>query len=380
MATTTTTSWIKNVLIAIPILVCSVLISKLKINNHLLNPFEVSEVKYDFYDLYFAKFGVPTLPPRTDIFLVNTFGLGRNQVAGLIDSINELSPKVISVDMIYDTTGDSTGTAHLDKVLSKLKEKVVIASALDSTLVFEEKFTNGFVFFPSHDGYTIRNYYDSYNNKNSFVNEIYLKFNGQKPTYSREKMKYINYQYDSISDSQTKPFFANSIIELSNESFEDEGIKAMVNGKIVLLGHINKNKGSIIDKHYTPLNKEYLGRSLPDMEGIMIHANILAMHLDKKYISIMPQFLQWLIVVSVLLLNVTVLIHFAKSKLILKDTLLRIYQTIQILVVFIFAIFIYDLFRVRIDLPIFLLPIVTFVDVGKFIIEKAIPYMDNESK
>ena len=376
----TTTSWIKKILIAIPILVCSVLISKLKINNHLLNPFEVSEVKYDFYDLYYAKFGVDTLPPRTDIFIVNIANLNRRQKAFLIDSISLLSPKVIGVDVIFDNTEDSTGTVQLDHSLNKVKEKIVLANALDSFSLFKNIFTNGFFYFPSNDGFTIRNYYDIYNNKNSFVSEIYFKYKGEKPDNERGKQNYINYRYSIVSNSKTKKFDQNSIIELSSGCFGDESIKAMVNGKIVLLGHINKDKGSIIDKHFTPLNKEYLGRSLPDMEGIMIHANILAMHLDKIYVSIMHHFLQWLIVVGVLLINVTVLIRFAKSKFILKDTLLRIYQTIQIIGVFIFAIFIYDLFRVRIDLPIFLLPIVTFVDIGKFIIEKAIPYIDNESK
>jgi CHASE2 domain-containing sensor protein len=190
---------------------------------------------------------------------------------------------------------------------------------------------------------------------------------------------YINYRYDSLSDVNKKPFCANSFIELSKESFKVESIQAMVNGKIILLGHINKDSTTVIDKHFTPLNKEYIGRSLPDMDGIMIHANTLSMHLDKAYIVTMYPIAQWSLTFVLLFLNVTILIHFTKSKFVFKDIVLRLIQIIQTIIMFIFAIVIFHYFRVRIDLSIFLLPILSFVDLGKFMIEKLVPFILKEN-
>lgn len=42
------------------------------------------------------------------------------------------------------------------------------------------------------------------------------------------------------------------------------------------------------DTYYTPLNPNYVGRSYPDMYGLMIHANVIAMMLDENYINQSP--------------------------------------------------------------------------------------------
>ena len=56
----------------------------------------------------------------------------------------------------------------------------------------------------------------------------------------------------------------------------------LLNGKIVLIGFCGSENGMTVidDKHFTPLNDNYAGKSLPDMYGIYIHANIISGYLN----------------------------------------------------------------------------------------------------
>ncbi len=56
-------------------------------------------------------------------------------------------------------------------------------------------------------------------------------------------------------------------------------------GKIALLGYANDNPNDIEDKKFTPMNAKFAGKSVPDMNGIVVHANIISMALDGNYIN-----------------------------------------------------------------------------------------------
>jgi len=58
-------------------------------------------------------------------------------------------------------------------------------------------------------------------------------------------------------------------------------------GKILLLGFLGDSltgKYTSEDKFYSPLNGKMIGRSLPDIYGVEIHANIIRMILSREYI------------------------------------------------------------------------------------------------
>jgi CHASE2 domain-containing sensor protein len=79
--------------------------------------------------------------------------------------------------------------------------------------------------------------------------------------------------------------------------------------KIVLLGYVNRSPDDIEDKHYTPMNPKVIGKS-PDMNGIVIHANILSMALDKKWVHTSPAWLNWIITVLIAWLHVSLFIRY----------------------------------------------------------------------
>jgi CHASE2 domain-containing sensor protein len=57
------------------------------------------------------------------------------------------------------------------------------------------------------------------------------------------------------------------------------------------MGESFKAPPDLEDIYYTPMNQTLAGRSLPDMHGIVIHANIIHMILARDYINLMPAWL-----------------------------------------------------------------------------------------
>lgn len=77
--------------------------------------------------------------------------------------------------------------------------------------------------------------------------------------------------------------------------------------KIVLLGYLGDhlNDPAFESRFYTPLNSTFAGRSMPDMLGLTIHANIISMILNEDYIYELGDFGTWLITVAILVGNLT---------------------------------------------------------------------------
>jgi CHASE2 domain-containing sensor protein len=121
--------------------------------------------------------------------------------------------------------------------------------------------------------------------------------------------------------------------------------------KIVLVGYLGNDEWNMPmkDKFYTPLNEQYAGRSLPDMYGLVIHANIIAMMLNGDYSFEMPGWITFMIEVLFCYANVLLFFwiyhHF-------KDPFHGITRGIQLLefvLVFLLISILFHYFKIRID-------------------------------
>lgn len=83
---------------------------------------------------------------------------------------------------------------------------------------------------------------------------------------------------------------------------------SFLRGKIVLMGYLGPTfaERSLEDAFFTPLNPQYVGRSYPDMYGIVVHANVLSMILRGDYINKMS--VSTGITIGMLLLIVNVMV------------------------------------------------------------------------
>ncbi len=99
-------------------------------------------------------------------------------------------------------------------------------------------------------------------------------------------------------------FYAVDVDQLAR----GEVLGELFTNSIVLLGYLGDYFGDPAweDKYFTPLNKKVAGRANPDMFGVVVHANIIAMILNEDYVDELAEWQKYAI--SIILCFLTVLL------------------------------------------------------------------------
>ncbi|MCU0329906.1 MAG: CHASE2 domain-containing protein [Candidatus Kapabacteria bacterium] len=123
-------------------------------------------------------------------------------------------------------------------------------------------------------------------------------------------------------------------------------------GAIVLMGFMGESfdDDSNTDKFFTPLNSQYVGRSLPDMFGVVVHANVLSMILRNDFIDTMSTESGIFIGLAVLLFNVALFSTIFAAFEDWYDTLALILQLVQSVLCLYLTIVVFDKYSYKLDL------------------------------
>ena len=127
----------------------------------------------------------------------------------------------------------------------------------------------------------------------------------------------------------------------------------LLKDKIVLMGFLGSNfedKLTVEDKYFTPLNTRYTGRANPDMFGVVIHANIVAMILNEQYLDQMSETTAWILAVLVCFLNVVVfsIIYHKLDK--WYDGITKLMQLVEALILTFIIIVVFHYFSFKLNL------------------------------
>lgn len=263
---------------------------------------------FDFTDLYFARrTSVGSQTYETRVVLVNIGNLDRQEIARLVDAIAAYQPRVIGLDIIFTGQTDSATDATLAASLKKAGNSVFAASLMsedgfppfDSASFSDSIFLNGRSGFANVDipesdktyG-TARAFQTRYNNDRvnllPFGYEVVRMYDS---TVLDSYPKWTARQFINFSGGATKTWTGEGIDGAAFTAIDQADVfagnfnAAFFRGQIVLLGFMGApNNPAYKDQYYTPMNERYAGRSLPDMFGVEVHANIIRMILDKRYI------------------------------------------------------------------------------------------------
>lgn len=260
------------------------------------NPIDNQIEDFELSDYYFSHFQDPSFPD-TNIVIIALPNKERSEIAAAITKAYSFNPKAIGVDYDFQR-GISTATdSMLGKALIKCRDKVILGTELmtDGSLSNEHsefyrnlngfdsitgEFNQGYVNFVGEDSLsTVREfhpwYHQSANRKHSSFAVKMLEVAKKEEILAKLKARghdeeLINYK---ISYSKVGLFKVFS-------SVPDD--TTLIRDKFILIGQTNPDL--LEDYHYTPLNK-ILSRSLPDMKGIQIHAQLLSMLNTCSYIN-----------------------------------------------------------------------------------------------
>ena len=121
---------------------------------------------------------------------------------------------------------------------------------------------------------------------------------------------------------------------LENEDIMGQDTLPIVKDKIVLLGYLGNaqtHEFDIEDKHFTPMNDKFVGKSAPDTFGLVVHANIVNMIITSDFISVVPNWLLVLLTILVTYLGLAYFIWLGKRGLVSYAMRLKIIRLVFIL-------------------------------------------------
>ena len=287
-----------------------------------IDPISETFADFEITDLVFSKLRT-NQEIDTNIVIVSIGTLPRAGIAEQIRLIQLYQPKVIGIDAFFWKRKDSLIDQEL---INSLKDynNVVVVTKLDSLDTSSEAETkdwkvlktsfsefhstaksSGFANMYSDEdkGFrTIRGFVPSQTVKgkkvNNFAVEVAKIFdsNSVQLLHRRNKeVEVINYRGDH-----------NSFYFFDYDQITPETDLQIVKDKIVLLGFVDNRfsdetgykviSGSVEDAFFTPMNKKYVGKTYPDMYGVVVHANVISMILHKQYIDKIPKYLSLIVV------------------------------------------------------------------------------------
>lgn len=294
------------------------LISNIPINADLFSPISDAFKDFELTDIYFSQFK-ENEDVEENIVLVNIGNLDRGGVAELVNTLNAFEPKVIGIDAFFRKPKEPQLDSALVQAFSRTKNLVLVSELIENHKtgsIDSIKYSNKMFMQHAYPGFAdmIAEGKHSLNTARDCIpkeiknGDTILSFPSKLvDIYAPEKLnrylarnhdvEAINYEgninvHDEGSTSNSKTVFtALDWYEVLDKQFTPETIK----NKIVIMGFMGDEIGqnNWQDKFCTPLNSQYVGRTAPDMYGVVVHANIVSMILKEKYINDMPDWLNW---------------------------------------------------------------------------------------
>jgi len=357
-----------------------VVLGSIPLNLGILNPVKLGLKDFDFNDLSYSKLGkAQNTKIDSNIVVINIGHMDREGIALLIDKTSTYNPRVMGLDAVFSGPRDSAQDALMQDVVNRNKNLVLAAKyQTDSTdklvaagnFFLEKGHPYGYVNFPNEDKETVRAYYPF--KRDEKIHDLVL------PSFSSTLVKmYDSSAYEKISHKIDKKIIINytrAVTERKKQYLVLEGDAVMMDnidssaiaGKIALLAYVNIDPNDIEDKKFTPMNEKFAGKSTPDMNGIFVHANIISMVLEKNYIKKVSLWVNILIAIIVCWLHMSFFVHYYLENHIWFHLAAKIVQVASAIFFVWLGIYLFDQFRLKVDLKYSLITIVMAVDVIYF--------------
>lgn len=344
----------------------------LPVNQIFIDPFSEAIKQHDIMDITFSRFREHNDPKLLDkdIVIINNSITENGRLAKTLTLLSKLKVKAIGLDIVLDSLTSklkpedtllskaisSVGNIVLANTFQEKTEKTTGFSNIQPDSFYSKGKTVGHVNLATNDGFSVRAFepfHEINGNKESAFSVQLAKMCYPDKLHFIENRKHakewINFRrlqpgfasmiYPINSDSAThyrmvemNQLLADSNLYKENEFFRD---------KIVLIGYIGEDVRylSMHDRYFTPLNEQYIGRSIPDMSGVVIHANILSMIRDNDYINDVPNYTLYLIMLFIFYFNYQIFtwIEFKFHR--AGGVIIRLFQVCEFILLFFGAIY-----------------------------------------
>lgn len=306
-------------------------------NIEIFDPIQKALADFSFTDIVYSQWRQEGEPADENIILVNA-GRSRAEVAHQVKAIAAMDPKVIGVNLIFNSEKEpevdlalldafnSAKTIVLPAEISGWKEDTTKPMYLGlkgphpkfaaqnviighNSLVADKKDRETASTLRSFEPEVLCQGRQLY----SFAMEVadhYKPGIKQQIKERGEEEELINYRgsFNKFIQIDIEPDMAiDSVVTMYSSLFK---------GKIVLVGYMGQpfdNPNDIRGKVYSPAAKKYVGKSAPDMYEIVVQANIISMLTRNELITQMPDWVGYVMAVIICYLNMA-LFHWITIK------------------------------------------------------------------
>ena len=362
-----------TILATIGVFIVMGLLSLIPFNTHVLDPIKMALQDFDHNDLAYSQFHKNSNSSLdTSIVIVNIEDADRARIVELLEKAAVYQPAAIGVDVVFTAPKDSLADSLLMAFFVNNK-KAVLAYNLQTDnkglspegFLYSAAANKGFANFVGEEGGTIRyfipaiNSFDKTNTRHeSFASAIVRIANPAKV----EELQRRQHRTEQINYSRGVDKYQ---VISGQELLADSG-QLYLKGKVLLVGFIAGDAYSIEDKHFTPLNEKSVGKSVPDMAGIVIHANIIGMIQSGHYVNKWPVWLVWVVAVILCWLHMSLFIRYFIDKHIWFHLVAKIAQLLSAILIVYLGLWFFYKWDIKINLTPSFVAIILAVDVLYF--------------
>ncbi len=350
-------------------------LSQIPLNLGVINPIKLSLKDFDSNDMSYSKLKkADTTHLDSNIIIVNIGDADREVLSMLIDKVGEMKPKVMGLDAYFDGPGDP----HQDSLLSnsfKKNKNLIAATRLDLFGKEGDTVQLGGTYIKNASQYAFVNFFIDSISTFRYYDPFFEDYKGTKykSFSSAIAQAYDPKAYEKLEKKGNHKLLINytrrinqyQLVEyekiLTNQIYD-----SIFYNKIVLFGYINNNPNDITDKKFTPMNERFYGKSVPDMNGIVVHANIISMVLENNYVKKLPSWANLLIAVLVCWLHMSFFVRYYLESHIWFHLVAKIAQVLSAIFFVWLGIYLFDKYRLKVDMKMSLIVIVMAVDVIYF--------------
>jgi CHASE2 domain-containing sensor protein len=343
----------------------------LPVNQLFIDPFSEAIKHHDVMDITFSKFRDHNKSGLFDnrIIIINSGVTDRAKLAQTIDLVNAKGAAVIGLDLLLDTLYENRTDTLLRDAMQNASDKLVLGYSLDekahllsanvnshSLPFFRTGLQDGYVNLSTNDGFSVRAFVPFLYNKDEFKPAFSTQLANKLDTHLISTIKQRNNHSEWINFRRVQPGSRSMIYPINskkavhyvqmemNKLIADSALysNTYFKNKIVLIGFCGENENalSMSDRYFTPLNEQYTGRSLPDMFGIVIHANIISMLLDKDFLEEFPESVIYLFAFLISYINYFAFKTIIRKHHFMQRLYIRLFQIMEFVFIFSTAIII----------------------------------------
>lgn len=282
----------------------------------------------------------------TNVVLVNIQFRNRAEIAQMLEIINKYEPAAVGIDAFFRKEKGPAQDFPLAMALAQTKNLVLVNELVTtndendcfdslqySHSMFNESAHNGFAnVLASAKGEGFRTVKDFYPFQ-CLQDTMYPNFSTKlvelaNPEAYNRLIKRDHFIETINWTGNYKKFLAFDAQQILGEIGDLSAMK----DKIVLLGYIGPQLGEVdlVDIFFTPQNPRVAGRAYPDTYGVVVHANIISMIMDGKYIHRTPQWIVRLIQFIIVYLNVALFLYVADKRKMYYDLITKSIQLVEI--------------------------------------------------